>query len=144
MILSCGQEDRVFPMLYIASYNELEQLHMQVLLKESVQPYKCKHVWLFWAPKNYNIVVHVKCCKDIKRAIYLYQVTKRHSLWVGAKRLWWFKSNDALACRLISFVTALLPPPPSTGGNGRMQVLCLYNMFYICILRHTCVLTVLW
>ena len=25
------QEDGVFPMLYVASYNELEQLHMQVL-----------------------------------------------------------------------------------------------------------------
>ena len=32
MVSSCGQEDRVFPMLYVASYNELEQLHMQVLL----------------------------------------------------------------------------------------------------------------
>ena len=30
MILSCTQEDRVFPMLYVASYNELEQLHTQV------------------------------------------------------------------------------------------------------------------
>ena len=29
MILSCSEEDRVS----LASYNELEQLHMQVLLK---------------------------------------------------------------------------------------------------------------
>ena len=32
---SCGQEDRVFSktMLYVASYYELEQLNMQMLLK---------------------------------------------------------------------------------------------------------------
>ena len=33
LILSCRQVDTVFLMLYVASYNELEQLHMQVLLK---------------------------------------------------------------------------------------------------------------
>ena len=32
LISSCGQVDRVFSMPYIASYNELEQLHMQMLL----------------------------------------------------------------------------------------------------------------
>ena len=29
---SCGQEDRVLLILYVASYNKLEQLQMQVLL----------------------------------------------------------------------------------------------------------------
>ena len=32
MIVSCSQVNRVFPMLYLARYNEPEQLHMQVLL----------------------------------------------------------------------------------------------------------------
>ena len=27
---SCGQVDIIFPMLYVAGYNELEQLHMQM------------------------------------------------------------------------------------------------------------------
>ena len=31
MISGCGQEDRVFSILYVVSYNKLEQLHMQVL-----------------------------------------------------------------------------------------------------------------
>ena len=32
MTSSFGQVDRVFPMLYVAEYNELVQLHMQSLL----------------------------------------------------------------------------------------------------------------